>query len=101
MTKEHIITILQSDDVKKELLDAGIMHLWLFGSYAKGTQTDTSDIDLVYDRDQTQMKPHSRWPTSAYACISDKLSKQLDLMSIKYIDPLIEKAVLSYMVPIY
>lgn len=35
------------DQIKKICLKHGVRHLYLFGSYATGTQTETSDIDVV------------------------------------------------------
>lgn len=35
------------EQIKKICLKNGVNHLYLFGSYASGTQTETSDIDIV------------------------------------------------------
>ena len=35
------------EQIKKICLKNGVSHLYLFGSYASGTQTETSDIDIV------------------------------------------------------
>jgi predicted nucleotidyltransferase len=51
MTKNKIISILRQPNIKQQLIDAGMTHLRLFGSYAHGTATDESDIDLLYTYD--------------------------------------------------
>jgi len=35
------------NQIQKICLKHGVRHLYLFGSYATGTQTETSDIDVV------------------------------------------------------
>ncbi len=47
VTKDAILKKLKS--IKKDLTDLGINHVGLFGSYAKGDQNQTSDIDILID----------------------------------------------------
>jgi hypothetical protein len=35
LTKEIIINTLREPSIKKQLMNTGIRHLWLFGSHAK------------------------------------------------------------------
>ncbi|HOP59444.1 MAG TPA: nucleotidyltransferase family protein [Bacteroidales bacterium] len=48
-TKEYILTTIREN--KKELLRFGILKVGLFGSYVRGDETETSDIDLLIDFD--------------------------------------------------
>lgn len=53
ITKEEILNTLQK--VKPIYEEEGISILGLFGSYAKGTQNDFSDIDIAYKLDYKKM----------------------------------------------
>jgi len=46
-TKEYILSTLKEN--KKKLARFGTRNIGLFGSYARGDQSDTSDIDLLVD----------------------------------------------------
>lgn len=49
-TKAEVLTILQSE--KPELIRRyGVKRLALFGSYARGTQRDDSDVDILVEVD--------------------------------------------------
>lgn len=48
-TKEYILSTIKEN--KKELSRFGIRNIGLFGSYLRGDQSDTSDIDLLIDFD--------------------------------------------------
>lgn len=48
-TKEFILTTIREN--KKELLRFGILKVGLFGSYARGDESEKSDIDLLIDFD--------------------------------------------------
>jgi hypothetical protein len=52
MDSQHIIEILRSH--QKELQAAGIAHLRVFGSVARGQASSASDIDLLADFDQSK-----------------------------------------------
>ena len=47
-----------SDDIRTSLSDyfrhQPVKRAWLFGSYARGEETENSDIDLLVDLDETQ-----------------------------------------------
>jgi predicted nucleotidyltransferase len=49
MDKEQVLARLRAH--KQELKNAGIVSLALFGSVARGTATEQSDIDLIGDFD--------------------------------------------------
>jgi hypothetical protein len=46
-TKDYILTTLKSN--KSRLSKLGIREIGLFGSYARGEQSDKSDIDILID----------------------------------------------------
>jgi predicted nucleotidyltransferase len=50
MDRERVLTILREHE--PELRATGIAHLRLFGSIARGDQTQASDIDLLADFDE-------------------------------------------------
>ena len=52
MDKEQVVSILREHE--PELKAAGIVHLRLFGSVARGDASPVSDIDLMADLDQTK-----------------------------------------------
>lgn len=49
-----LIQNLQQDDLKTMLKEQGVSYLGLFGSYARGEETQQSDIDLMIDFDETK-----------------------------------------------
>ena len=52
MEREQVLTILRLHE--QELKSAGIASLSLFGSVARGTATEQSDVDLLCDFDRTR-----------------------------------------------
>jgi len=52
MDRDDVITKLREHE--PELKAAGIVHLRLHGSVARGTATDTSDVDLIAEFDATK-----------------------------------------------
>ena len=52
MDKEQVISIWR--DHEPELKAAGIVHLRVFGSVARGDASSASDIDLIADLDKTK-----------------------------------------------
>ncbi len=46
-TKQYILSVLKSN--KNHLSKLGIREVGLFGSYARGEQSDKSDIDILID----------------------------------------------------
>ena len=51
MDKERILAILREHE--PELKAAGLLHLRLFGSIARGDNTPNSDVDLLFDYDES------------------------------------------------
>ena len=52
MDRDYVITRLREHEL--ELKAAGIVHLRLHGSLARGTATATSDVDLIADFDASR-----------------------------------------------
>jgi uncharacterized protein len=52
MNKRHVIQILRAHE--PELKAAGIVHLRLFGSVARGEASEHSDVDLMAEFDRTK-----------------------------------------------
>jgi len=47
ISKEDIITIIYAN--RKQIIRFGVKRLGLFGSFVRGEQTETSDIDLLVE----------------------------------------------------
>ena len=61
----------------------GIKSLSLFGSYARGTATESSDIDLLIDTEGTDIK--SLLSLAAVYCdLEEALAKPVDLLTLSY-----------------
>lgn len=59
----------------------GLSAVYLFGSYARGTATETSDIDLLIDTAGTDIK--SLFDLAAVYCeLEEALNKQIDLITV-------------------
>jgi predicted nucleotidyltransferase len=71
MDRSEIIAKLRQHEA--ELKAAGVLHLRLFGSVARGDQTRLSDIDLMADVD-----PAQRRTLVTLARIQNRLSDLLD-----------------------
>ena len=51
MERDRILEILRHHE--SELKAAGLLHLRLFGSVARGQNTPSSDVDLLFDYDES------------------------------------------------
>jgi len=66
-----------------------IIRAYVFGSYARGEATEKSDIDLLIDWDYSQQIGWSY--VSAWRELKEKLNKEIDFVSVKWIDPSLEE----------
>ena len=73
MDRESVIRILRQH--QQELQAAGIVHLRLFGSVARGEANENSDVDLVADFDRSR-----RYTLFTMAGLEQQLS---DLLGVK------------------
>ena len=63
----------------------GAERIYLFGSYARGTATESSDIDLLIDTSGTNIK--SLLSLSAVYCdLEDALHKSIDLITVSSLE---------------
>ena len=63
----------------------GLKAVYLFGSYARGTATESSDIDLLIDTSGTNIK--SLLSLSAVYCdLEDALHKNIDLITVSSLE---------------
>jgi predicted nucleotidyltransferase len=53
LTQQSVINQLNQSEIRQEFIDNKISHIWLFGSAASQTNTQSSDIDILYQRDDT------------------------------------------------
>jgi predicted nucleotidyltransferase len=91
MDKERILGILREHE--PDLKAAGVLHLHLFGSVARGDNTPASDVDLLFDCDEAKAETL----LSLYGLenrITDILGFPVHLSSAKYIRPQIRKRVM-------
>ena len=100
----YIMTTLQIIDKIKskqaELINAWIVHLQIFGSFARGDFDNNSDIDLLYEFDAKQDNTW-RWVFGVYNILENITQKKIDLISSKFIDNSIKESVLSNVINIY
>jgi predicted nucleotidyltransferase len=82
-------------------MNTGIRHLWLFGSHAKWTARNDSDVDLLYQYDSKYVAKGT-WPLfSSYSIVGDLLQRKVDLVANDYIDHRIKDGILSSYISIY
>lgn len=77
--------------IRDYFTDKPVLKAYVFGSYASGEATEKSDIDLLIDWDYTQ--PIGWNYVGFWRELKEKLNKEVDFVSLKWVDPLIEKQV--------
>ncbi len=98
MDRDHILGILREHEA--ELRAAGLLHLRLFGSMARGDNTAESDVDLLFEYDDA----NSLNLLSAYGLedrVSELLGARAHLSSAKHLrsnfrERVLEEAVRAY-----
>jgi len=59
--------------------------VYIFGSYARGDATDTSDVDILVDREGSAIR--SLFDMGALYCdLSDSFKKEVDLVTVDALD---------------
>ena len=86
MSLNNIITQLQDPSFKSLLQEKSIQHLWIFGSRAKQTPAQDSDVDLLYQLDSTASQSHFAF-FSAISLLRERLGLPVDMTSIDNIHP--------------
>ena len=89
--KQIIIDMLKKDIPK-------LQALYIFGSYADGTATNTSDIDIAYLTTET-LTPTQRWDISQKLAIL--LSRDIDLIELTETNTIFRYQILSKGTRIY
>ena len=98
MDKDHILAILREHEA--ELKAAGLLHLRLFGSVARGEATPSSDIDLLYDLDPSKRINLFDLGRFNYQ-LTDLLGTQVDLASAGHLksrirDRILQEAIVAF-----
>ena len=73
-TKNEILSFLKQ--LKPELASQGIISLGLFGSMAKETNNEASDIDIVYETSDFFLEKHKGW--SAFTYLNTQLRNKVE-----------------------
>jgi predicted nucleotidyltransferase len=71
--------------------DKPVLRAYVFGSYARGDADESSDIDLLVDWDYSQ--PVGWTYVSTWRELKKMLNKEVDLVSVKWIDPTLESVI--------
>ena len=89
MDKKSIISTLKKQKKKLEK-QFGIYQIGLFGSYARGTQSDQSDLDFVYVlNDDKKMTFNDLIQLEKYFHNLFKV-ENIELVNYKYMNPLVK-----------
>lgn len=89
-TIDEIVTYLK--DNKAFLYDSyGVTRLGVFGSYVRGVQTISSDIDMVVEFEEGRKNIHSFLRLKRY--LEEKLSKKVDLGFEHSLKPIIREKI--------
>ncbi len=83
--------------LKPELSAKGIISLGLFGSFAKDTYTQKSDIDIVYETSDTFINNYKGWKAFTYLNthlrekIEKKFNTHVDMFDLNSSSSIVEK----------
>jgi uncharacterized protein len=66
--------------------------LFLFGSFARGEETDTSDVDLIYVRDSSNILNLTNYQALKMK-LKKKLGRTIDLLAEHALHPLFAKEI--------
>ena len=83
--------------LKPELTAEGIISLGLFGSVAKDTNTEKSDIDIVYETSDKFINNHKGWSAFTYLNthlrnkIAKKFNTHVEMFDLNSSSSIVEK----------
>ncbi len=100
MDKNAIINKLNTNSVVEYLQKHQIKHIWLWWSYIDNTHNDDSDIDIIYEYDDSS-KLFERWPVDAMIFLEKLFHKKVDLLDKDYIHHLIKSNIYDKMQKIW
>ena len=89
MDREHVIKILHAH--QQQLRDAGIVHLSLFGSMARGDAGPDSDVDLLAAFDKCR-RISLLDIVGMELELSDMLGRKVDLIEEGTLNPRVQKS---------
>jgi len=91
VTKEDILHYLSThkDEFYRKF---NITKLALFGSYARGDATESSDIDILVEIEKDTQNIHDK-KEAFRALIENALHKRVDIAREKYLKPLAREAI--------
>ncbi len=93
LTKAEILSFLK--EKKSQLLsDYQLTKIGLFGSFACGTQTEYSDIDLIIEF-QPNVKDLSNKKLAIKNLVCNRFNKEVDLCREKYLKPYYKSQILE------
>ncbi|AIY89240.1 nucleotidyltransferase family protein [Geoglobus acetivorans] len=81
-----------------EIKRFGVKRLWLFGSYAKGEQSEKSDIDILVEFEKGKKTFDNYMDLKFF--LEDLLGAEVDLITVEALKPGIKDAVWKEAVPI-
>lgn len=67
----------------------GIERIGLYGSFARNEQTETSDIDLVYNLEKGRTLPWSE-KNHLHTILHRQFNRKVDLVDSRFMNPFIE-----------
>ncbi len=89
--KMDIVKFLQLN--RDVLIGFGVRQIGIFGSFARNSQKENSDIDLLVQFDEDKLN-YSNYINLAYY-LEDNLSTQIDLLTIDSLSPHIAPRILQ------
>ncbi len=90
---------LPLNKIKKYFEDKPIKRAYLFGSYSKGEETETSDIDILVELDHS--KPIGLLFVQMIIDLEKILKKKVDLLTNKSISPYMKSEIDKHKKMIY
>jgi len=75
-------------EIKTDLNNDGIEKIGLFGSYAKGTASDDSDVDIAIELKKDYLEKHDVWEyftlvDTIKSRMADKFHKRIDIFDLE------------------
>ena len=90
-TKEEIVAVLLAN--RRQIRNLGVKRLGLFGSFARGEQSETSDVDLLVEFDPGQ-KSFDRFMELVFL-LEDLLCRRVELVTPEALSPYIGPRILE------
>lgn len=92
------LLIEKRNDILRIAAEHGASNVRVFGSVARGDDTETSDIDLLVDQDWTKL---SAWGGMGLViALEDLLGHKVDIATVEELKPRIRERVLREAIPL-